>query len=115
MASAEELKRRFDGVMSRLQAIQSELGLQQEDGTVVVDLADLDSKCRRYQEKVDGLLQLQVSSEITDQLGELLIEISVAIDDLKACCSDLKGPLDRMVSAVYKRLPDDPDYADDAD
>ncbi len=114
MASAEELKRRFDGVMSRLQAIHSELNLQQEDGTVVVDLGDLDSKCSRYQEQVDQLLQLPVTPEVNDQLAKLLIALSVSIEDLRMCCSDLKEPLDRMVSAVYERLPDDPDYADDA-
>lgn len=114
MSHPEDLKRRFDGVMARLKAIRSQLDVAVEDGTVVVDTGDLDIKCRRYREQIDQFLQLPDTPEIDDSLGKTLIDLSIAIDDMKRCCADLKGPLDRLISAIYDRLPDDPEYADDA-
>ena len=114
MTNPDEIGRRFDEIKSCLESIHLQLGLRRNDGTLVVDVGDLDGKCGRYQEQVDRLLELATRPEINDLLGERLIAISVAIEDLAACCADLKGPFDRMVSAVYERLPDDSRYADDA-
>lgn len=113
MAGDDELRRRFDGVMTRLQAVCSALDLPKEDRTVVVDLGDLDTKCRYYQEHIEQVLRLPDAPEVTDELGELMIALSVSIQELKECCSDLNGPLRRLISALYKRLPDDPNHADD--
>ena len=112
MQAPEDLKRRFDEIKTRLECVHSQLRAPEEDGTVVVDVGDLDGKCRRYQEQVDRFLELASEPELDDTLGEHLIALSVAIEDLAACCADAKGPLDRLVSALYERLPEDPRYAD---
>lgn len=105
---------RFDKLKQRLAAVHAQLELAREDGTLVVDAGDLDEKCRRYREKVDRLLELPPAPNVDDMLVERLVSLSVAADDLAACCADLKGPLDRLISAVHETLPDDPKFADDA-
>jgi len=114
MIQPDDLRCRLEGIKKRLEALYTQLASQQEDGTLVVDAADLDAKCRRFRDQLDKLLELPSNPEIDDGLGKLLIALSISIDDLAACCADLKGPLGRLISAVYDRLPDDPNHADDA-
>ena len=114
MTRPEEHKRRSDELKNRLEAVRAQLDVPRRDETLIVDASDLDAKCRRYQEQIDRILQLPATPEIDDALGEQLVALQVAIDDVATCCRDLKRPLDRLVSAVYERLPDDPRYDDDA-
>lgn len=114
MLSPEEEKARFDGVMSRLNCVRSQLKLPSEDSTIVVDARDLESNCVRYQDQISHLLELPSTPEINAELGRLLIALQVSIQEIEACCSGLKGPLDRLITAVYEHLPEDPEYADDA-
>lgn len=114
MRSPEEEKARFDGVMSRLDAVRSQVNVPPADATLVVDAGELESQCTRYQEQISQLLDLPSTPEINPDLGRLLIALQVSVKEIEACCSGLKGPLDRLITAVYEHPPEGPEYADDA-
>ena len=114
MSQPDAAKTRFDSLMKRLEAICSQLPIATEDTTLVVDVGDLELSLRRYQEHLDSLSQLREQPDIDDALGELLIDINVSVEDIQKTCEGLKDPLDRLISAIYDVLPDDPRYADDA-
>ena len=113
MSPTDDARARFESIKTRLEAICSELGIAPETATVVVDTGDLEIKCRRFQKALDRLVALRATPDIDEQLGQVLIDLQVASDDMAMCCSDLKGPLDRLISAMYERLPDPPESDDD--
>ncbi|HEX6851762.1 MAG TPA: hypothetical protein VF139_10205 [Candidatus Polarisedimenticolaceae bacterium] len=114
MPTPEQLKSRFDGVMERLVSIRSRLTVLPADASAAVDTGDLEANCFRYQERISQLLDLPAAPEINAELGRLLVAIRVSVQEIEACCSGLNGPLDRLITAVYEHLPEDPECADDA-
>ena len=107
------LTKRFQDVMSRLIAIREALDLPAKGPgcTVVVDVAEVDMKARRYIEYVDQFLTLEPRPEIDDRLGKLLIDLQILADDIQFFCGTIKEPLDDLISKIHDRLPDDDDEA----
>ena len=114
MAQSQESQDRFEALKSRLEAIRSQLEVLREDGIIEVEAGELDLQCIRYQELVGKFLGLPNTPEISRDLGKLLIDMGIVIDDMAMISSNLKGPLERLIAAIYDQLPDDPEPPRDA-